>query len=582
MLRTRLRAGSVTGVILAVTFAFGFVFIANVELFFGSLRAQPGEPAPVTVRIPYSSVFATTEGEVRYFHRGVLLPRGREASSPTVAAQVEAFERARRPPQQRPGIFIGLYFLYMVVGLIMAAQLRRLGGRGALLRTQLAIFCLLLIFMAAGKAFLLLTSLPELYLPMAALPLWTSLFVDRRAAIVMSIGLALAASSLLGFDILLVGVLLTQGTVAALLFRDRRHPRGMIGSGLQAGVVAAAVWVAAMLFFGGRFDVAGDLRRLQDSGILSTIVGGGIAGLVAMVLAPLAGRVLGGVSRGRLLELAELDQPLLQRMATEAPGSFAHARAMANLAEAAAQAIEADALLVRVGAYYHDLGKTVQPKYYIENLEAGETSPHDDLEPDVSADAIMAHVVEGTKILRRGGIPEPVVEFSYTHHGTSAIEYFWSKCLEQGNPKNLTVESFRYPGMKPQTKETAILMIVDAIEATSRTIQPPTREGFEQAIFRTTYSKIRQAQLDESGLTIADIHRICDTLVETLVSAAHGRIAYPWQKEQAATPANGDGREPTPAGAGASAGTMLAPAATAVEAVEPAASAAANEVTKSQ
>lgn len=124
-----------------------------------------------------------------------------------------------------------------------------------------------------------------------------------------------------------------------------------------------------------------------------------------MALRRPAERLLGGVSRDRLIELTDLDQPLLQKMANEAPGSWEHARAMANLAEAAAAAINADTLLTRVGAYYHDLGKTIQPKYFVENLLPGEKSPHDDLDPDVSADAIMAHVVQGAKILREGGSP---------------------------------------------------------------------------------------------------------------------------------------------------------------------------------
>ncbi len=192
-------------------------------------------------------------------------------------------------------------------------------------------------------------------------------------------------------------------------------------------------------------------------------------------------------------------------MAAEAPGSWEHARAMANLAEASAAAIGADALLTRVGAYYHDLGKTVQPKYFIENLAPGERSPHEELDPDVSADAIMAHVVMGTKILREGNIPEPVVEFAYTHHGTQVVEYFWHKCAEHGNPKDLTQEHFRYPGMKPQTKETAILMLVDSIEAASRTIWPPEHKKFEEMIQRVIVHRsfaprpARRVRADDRG-----------------------------------------------------------------------------------
>jgi putative nucleotidyltransferase with HDIG domain len=219
-------------------------------------------------------------------------------------------------------------------------------------------------------------------------------------------------------------------------------------------------------------------------------------------------------------------------MASEAPGSWEHARAMANLAEAAAAAIHADALLTRTGAYYHDLGKTCQARYFVENLAPGEKSPHEDLDPDVSADAIMAHVIEGVRLLREGGIPEPVVEFAYTHHGTGVIEYFWHKCVRLGNPKKLTEDSFRYPGMKPRTKETAILMLVDSIEAGARTVEPPSREGFEKLVERVLFTKIKQGQLDEAGMTLEDLRVLSNRLIDTLCNVYHSRIRYPWQDEE--------------------------------------------------
>ncbi len=206
---------------------------------------------------------------------------------------------------------------------------------------------------------------------------------------------------------------------------------------------------------------------------------------------------------------------------------------MANLAEQAASSIGADALLTRVGAYYHDLGKTAQCKYFVENLGPDERSPHDELEPDVSADAIMAHVVLGTRILREGGIPEPVVEFAYTHHGTQIVEFFWNKCQQIGNPKGLDASYFRYPGMKPQTKETAILMLVDSIEAASRTIDPPEREQFENMIQRILFTKLKQGQLDDCGLDLNDLRIISNRMAETLVNMHHHRIKNQWQAKRA-------------------------------------------------
>jgi len=144
---------------------------------------------------------------------------------------------------------------------------------------------------------------------------------------------------------------------------------------------------------------------------------------------------------------------------------------MANLAEIAANAIGANGRLVRVGAYYHDLGKSLQPKYFIENLEPGETSPHDKLPPEASCDAIFKHVTDGIVAARKAGLHERVIDFMHMHHGNGVLEYFWAKCQDQGNPHHLTIESFRYPGVPPQSRETAILAICDAVEAASRTLK---------------------------------------------------------------------------------------------------------------
>src|SRR5690606_26751787 len=175
-------------------------------------------------------------------------------------------------------------------------------------------------------------------------------------------------------------------------------------------------------------------------------------------------------------------------------------------------------LLVRVGAYYHDLGKSVRPKFFVENLAPGEVSPHIELEPEASAEVIRAHVVEGTKILRDGGIPEPVVEFAYTHHGTQVIEYFWNKCKECGKSNTLTKDDFRYPGMKPQTKETGILMLVDSIEAASRTIDPPDREQFEIMVQRIGCSKLSSGERDDCPPRLKESNIIGTRRADSLVS----------------------------------------------------------------
>jgi putative nucleotidyltransferase with HDIG domain len=205
---------------------------------------------------------------------------------------------------------------------------------------------------------------------------------------------------------------------------------------------------------------------------------------------------------------------------------------MANMAELAANAIGANGRLVRVGAYFHDLGKSLQPKYFIENLEPGETSPHDKLPPEVSCDAIFAHVTEGIVTARKAGLHERIIDFMHMHHGNGVLEYFWAKTREQNNPRNLSVEHFRYPGVPPQSRETAILSICDAVEAAARTLKKPEANAIDNLVQRIVYGKLHLGQLDESGLSMADLRRVAESLRDTIRHANHGRIEYPWQKAQ--------------------------------------------------
>jgi hypothetical protein len=537
MLRTRVRAGASAGLVLSLLFAGLFTVVGSVELYVGAFAPRIGAATPITLRVPYGARIVRDARPGRtmlaYEHTRIVVPRGTmlwEGSDEHRAAF--AYDSIRRPPA-----FARLasnYVIYFIVCMMLTAYLRRFGqNRVKLLRAQGGLFGLMFGSVILAKLILLFTALPEFWIPMAVLPLWVALVFDRRTAFLLDVGVAFITASLVRFDVLLLSVFLVRGIAASLFFFNRKHPRQMLIAGTLAGVSGAVAYVALTVVFEGGFSLGADLMRGAGSNVLACIGGGVVAGLLARGLREAAERAVGHVSRDKLLDLTDLEQPLLQKMADEAPGSWEHARAMANLAEASAAAIGADALLTRVGAYYHDLGKTIQPKYFVENLAPGERSPHDDLEPEVSADAIMAHVVMGTKILREARIPEPVVEFAYTHHGTQVVEFFWHKCREHGNPRELTEEHFRYPGMKPQTKETAILMLVDSIEAASRTIWPPEMKKFEEMIQRVVFTKLSAGQLDESGLTLDELRVITTRMASTLVNIYHGRIKYPWQREAA-------------------------------------------------
>jgi putative nucleotidyltransferase with HDIG domain len=527
------------GIVLSLVLAVVLSVVQSFELFIDAWTPELGETTALTLRVPYGPRIVRNQhsagSNISYEHTRIIIPAGTLLSEQNQDHRAAvAYESIRRPP--RVSRILAYIVIDFTLGMLLTAYLRRFGqNRVRLLRTQIGLFVAMFLMCLVVKLMLLFTGLPEFWVPVAALPLWVSLAFDRRTAFLVSLVLAFVASSFLRFDLMLLTVILVRGMAASLLFLDRKHPRQMVPAGALAGLFACGLFAAISVVFEGTFDVASDLSQPGKSMLVANFGGGVVAGVLALLLRDAAERLLGAVSRDKLLDLTDLEQPLLQKMAREAPGSWEHARAMANLAEAAASAVGADALLVRAGAYYHDLGKTAQPKYFVENLSPGEETPHDELDPDVSADAIMTHVVSGAKILREGGIPEPVVEFAYTHHGTQIVEYFWHKCVASGNPKGLTEEHFRYPGMKPQTKETAILMLVDSIEAASRTIDPPEREKFEEMIQRIIFTKLRGGQLDESGLTVADLRTLVTRMSDTLVNMFHHRIRYPWQDQRRAS-----------------------------------------------
>lgn len=530
-MRTRVKAGWLSGLSFSALAATIFTLVQ-----FGDfVLPHPvlGQVTQVSLRVPYGAVQAPEGSSTYYDKHHNFVPAGTLLLPQDPGHQrAVAYERARLTPSLLR--VAGAWALFFTLSFTLASYLNRFGqNRLKLLRVQAGLFALLVATFVAVKLQLVFSTLSEFWIPIAVVPLWVATSFDRRTALVLTVVTAFILASLLRFDLLVLGVMLAHGMGSILLFLDRKHTRSMLWSGAMAGLSSAGLLIALMWSLEGRFDIWLDLKALGGSRLLGCIGGGFAGGVLAALLHSPAERLLGHVPRERLHDLTDLEQPLLKHMAKHAPGSWEHSRAMANLAEQAASAIGIDALLVRVGAYYHDLGKSVRPKFFVENLAHKERSPHDSLNPYESAQVIRTHVEEGAKILRDGGIPEPVVEFCYTHHGTQLVEFFWNRCKERGNPDGRTEEDFRYPGMKPQTKETAILMLVDSIEAASRTIDPPEKPAFETMIQRVLFTKLQSGQLDECGLSLADLNIIVTRMADTLVNMHHHRIKYPWQAKQA-------------------------------------------------
>jgi len=279
----------------------------------------------------------------------------------------------------------------------------------------------------------------------------------------------------------------------------------------------------------------------------AAMLGGVVNGLLVAVLAtgllPVLEHSFGVTTDFTLLELSNLNLPALRHLALVAPGTYYHSIMVGTLAEAAADAIGANSLLCRVGAYYHDIGKTRHPSYFIEN-HSDSVNPHDKLAPSLSRAIVMSHVKEGLEMAQAFGLPEILADLIPQHHGTRLVTYFYKRAKEQADPglQEIKEEDYRYPGPKPQTREAAILMLADAVEAAARTLTDPTPARVRGAVQKIINGIFVEGQLDECDLTLRDLHLIANSFARILSGIFHHRVDYPGVVLQDfGTKRNGDG-----------------------------------------
>ncbi|MDX1666480.1 MAG: HDIG domain-containing protein [Saprospiraceae bacterium] len=252
--------------------------------------------------------------------------------------------------------------------------------------------------------------------------------------------------------------------------------------------------------------------------------------LLAYPLIPLLERFFGFTSAITLVELSDMNRPLLQRLAIDAPGTLQHSLQVANLSEAAARKIGADTLLVKVAALYHDIGKTIHPEYFIENQ--GGRNPHEEISFLESAKIIIGHVTEGIKMARKARLPKVLVDFISTHHGTTRTEYFYRNYLQENPEAEVDESQFRYPGPRPATKEETILMLADSIEAACKSLKSPTEKAITELIDKIVSDKVTHGQLENSEMTFSELEECKRIFKQVMKSVHHTRIEYPEEKEK--------------------------------------------------
>lgn len=297
--------------------------------------------------------------------------------------------------------------------------------------------------------------------------------------------------------------------------RDRTDLARSVGSLAGAGVVL--VWVMGGL----NNDTMHAMRVGTFWAGLVVPIGAGAIFLIGTV--PLE-RLFGLTTHLSLLELADTNKPLLRRLVMEAPGTYTHSMAVGHLAETAAEAIGADPLMSRVASYYHDIGKVRRPHFFIENQNV--ENAHDRINPTLSALVITSHIKDGVEIARESRLPRIVADVISQHHGTSLVQYFYEQAVGEQDPCVALESQFRYSGPKPKSKEAAIIMLADSVEAASRAMSKPSRATIELIVNKVIADKLRDGQLDESDLTFKEVSRISDAFIRALTGTLHARIDY--------------------------------------------------------
>lgn len=346
--------------------------------------------------------------------------------------------------------------------------------------------------------------------------------VGLSASLTMTIIAAgLAAGSSSTYSTAVIHLLLTgmiSGTVAVQFIKEKPHRVRTVIAGVAAAAVNLAVFLSVGLMTSSDLhSVLSDAAWSMASGILS--------GLVALGFQPVFEAAFNLATPSKLLELANPNQPLLRRLLLEAPGTYHHAIVVANLSEAAAERIGANPLLARTGAYFHDIGKLKRPLYFKEN-QMGE-NPHDRTDPYVSAAIVTAHTSDGIQLAQKYHLPPEIQQIIIEHHGDTPVMYFYHKALQMADGKPVDIADFRYEGHRPTTKESAIVMLADTIEAAVRSIPDPTPKAIEQFIERLVRGKLGDGQLSDCPLTLRDIDEICAAFNKVLGGVFHERIEYP-------------------------------------------------------
>ncbi len=362
--------------------------------------------------------------------------------------------------------------------------------------------------------------------PVGGAVMLVRLLLGASWTVVFAMAASVMAGLVFDFDALYVVFFLISSVAAASAVVHTRERIAIIRAGAVVGAINAVTVLVVHLLRSFTLPVAeqvGDDLALWSMG--AAFLGGLGGGFVVLAMLPLL-ESMGFVTDYRLMELASLNHPLLRKLMLRAPGSYHHSVVVGTLAEAGCEAIGANALLAKVASYFHDIGKSLKPQYFIENQRSS-VSPHAKLDPHVSARIIIQHVTDGGRLAREHNLPQPILDNIYMHHGTGLLQLFYNQARENAdNPDQVDIRDFRYPGPKPTTREAGVIMLADKLEAATRTLRRPDERNIRALIGRIVNSVIADGQFSECPLNLKEIQKITETFVQVLLGIYHQRIEY--------------------------------------------------------
>jgi len=364
----------------------------------------------------------------------------------------------------------------------------------------------------------------SLYLyPIAIFSILITVLFDAEIGTINTFVLALLLGILHRFNFSIVLVTIIAGFIACYSIQNVRQRSEFFKPVIYTSISYVALVLVLESF---KITPSESILNLMGYGVVNAI----FSPLLAMGILPVFESLFGFTTNVTLLELSDLNRPLLKRLSMEAPGTYHHSLLVGNLAEAAAKSINANPLLARVGAYYHDIGKMEIPEYFVEN-QLGIKSKHESLTPTMSSIILASHLKKGRIIGEYADLPDEVLNFIEEHHGTMTMAYFYNKAKEQGD-ENLSDDEFKYPGPKPQIRETAIVMLADSVEAASRTLTEPKPARIRHLVQNIINDRFQSGELEECPLTLKDLAEIRESFVQILIGVFHHRIEYPDKDEK--------------------------------------------------